>query len=35
MVHTLMRYQGVTKDPLPDYTRTVTITKWEPTVRTY
>jgi succinate dehydrogenase / fumarate reductase flavoprotein subunit len=35
MVHTLMRYQGAAKDPLPDYTRKVVTTKWEPTVRTY
>jgi len=35
MVHSLMRYQGATKDPQPDYTRKVVTTKWEPTVRTY
>ncbi|MBV8643801.1 MAG: succinate dehydrogenase/fumarate reductase flavoprotein subunit, partial [Candidatus Eremiobacteraeota bacterium] len=35
MVHTLMRYQGATADPQPDYSRKVVITKWQPTVRTY
>jgi len=35
LVHTRMQYQGATKDPLPDYTRKVTMTKWEPTVRSY
>jgi succinate dehydrogenase / fumarate reductase flavoprotein subunit len=35
MVHTLMRFQGPTTDPQPDYTRKVVMTKWEPTVRTY
>jgi succinate dehydrogenase / fumarate reductase flavoprotein subunit len=35
MVHTLMRFEGPTTDPKPDYTRKVVMTKWEPTVRTY
>jgi succinate dehydrogenase / fumarate reductase flavoprotein subunit len=35
MKHTLMRYQGKTADPLPDYSRNVTFTKYEPQVRTY
>jgi succinate dehydrogenase/fumarate reductase flavoprotein subunit len=35
MVHTLMRYKGATADPDPDYSRKVTITKWQPAVRTY
>ena len=34
-VHTLMRFQGPTADPIPDYTRKVVMTKWAPTVRTY
>jgi succinate dehydrogenase / fumarate reductase, flavoprotein subunit len=33
--HTLMHYRGATKDPQPDYSRKVTITKWQPMVRTY
>jgi succinate dehydrogenase / fumarate reductase, flavoprotein subunit len=33
--HTLMHYRGATKDPEPDYSRKVTITKWQPMVRTY
>ncbi len=33
LVHTLMHYTGA--DPRPDYSRPVTITKWQPTVRTY
>ncbi len=35
MVHTLMHYRGPTRDPEPDYSRKVTITKWQPAVRTY
>jgi len=35
MVHTLMHYRGATSDPEPDYSRKVTITKWQPAVRTY
>ncbi len=35
MVHTLMHYKGATSDPQPDYSRGVTITKWQPAVRTY
>jgi len=35
MVHTLMRYKGATTDPEPDYGRKVTITKWQPAVRSY
>jgi succinate dehydrogenase / fumarate reductase, flavoprotein subunit len=35
MVHTLMRYKGATTDPEPDYSRKVTVTKWQPEVRTY
>jgi succinate dehydrogenase/fumarate reductase flavoprotein subunit len=35
MVHTLMRYKGPTTDPEPDYSRQVTVTKWQPTVRSY
>jgi succinate dehydrogenase / fumarate reductase flavoprotein subunit len=34
-VHTLMRFNGPTTDPTPDYSRKVTMTKWAPTVRTY
>jgi succinate dehydrogenase / fumarate reductase flavoprotein subunit len=33
--HTLMHYRGATKDPEPDFSRKVTITKWQPMVRTY
>ena len=35
MVHTLMRYKGHTTDPDADYSRKVTITKWQPAVRSY
>ena len=35
MTHTLMRYRGPNADPEPDYSRKVTITKWQPAVRTY
>jgi succinate dehydrogenase / fumarate reductase flavoprotein subunit len=35
LVHTRMQYSGATSDPVPDYTRKVTMTKWEPTVRSY
>ncbi|MGD1066929.1 MAG: FAD-binding protein, partial [Vulcanimicrobiaceae bacterium] len=35
MVHTLMRYKGHTSDPDADYSRKVTITKWQPAVRSY
>jgi succinate dehydrogenase / fumarate reductase, flavoprotein subunit len=35
MVHTLMRYKGPTADPEAGYSRKVTVTKWQPTVRTY
>ena len=33
LVHTRMTYTGA--DPKPDYDRKVTMTKWEPTVRSY
>ena len=33
--HSLMRFKGATTDPEPDYSRKVTFTKYEPTVRTY
>ncbi|HTJ25778.1 MAG TPA: FAD-binding protein [Candidatus Limnocylindria bacterium] len=33
--HTLMHYRGQTSDPQADYSRKVTITKWQPMVRTY
>ena len=33
--HTLMHYRGATSDPEADYSRKVTITKWQPMVRTY
>jgi succinate dehydrogenase/fumarate reductase flavoprotein subunit len=33
MVHTLMHHTD--GDPTPDYSRKVTMTKWEPTVRSY
>jgi hypothetical protein len=32
-VHTLMHHTD--GDPTPDYSRKVTMTKWEPTVRSY
>jgi succinate dehydrogenase / fumarate reductase flavoprotein subunit len=35
LVHTRMRYTGPTSDPIPDYERKVTFTKWQPQVRTY
>jgi succinate dehydrogenase / fumarate reductase flavoprotein subunit len=35
LVHTLMRYAGPTTDPIPDYSRKVTITKYQPEVRSY
>jgi succinate dehydrogenase / fumarate reductase flavoprotein subunit len=35
MMHTLMHYKGPTADPEADYSRKVTVTKWQPTVRTY
>jgi succinate dehydrogenase / fumarate reductase flavoprotein subunit len=35
MVHTLMHFKGPTADPEADYSRKVTVTKWQPTVRTY
>ncbi|HEY0797556.1 MAG TPA: hypothetical protein VGD50_00325, partial [Candidatus Baltobacteraceae bacterium] len=35
LVHTLMHHRGATTDPEPDYSRKVTMTKWEPTVRSY
>jgi succinate dehydrogenase/fumarate reductase flavoprotein subunit len=35
MKHTLMRYKGPTSDPEPDYSRKVTVTKFQPEVRTY
>ncbi|MGH7756402.1 MAG: FAD-binding protein, partial [Vulcanimicrobiaceae bacterium] len=35
MVHTLMRRTGPNSDPTPDYSRKVTVTKYEPQVRTY
>jgi succinate dehydrogenase / fumarate reductase, flavoprotein subunit len=33
--HTLMHFRGPTTDPEPDYSRKVTITKFQPEVRTY
>jgi succinate dehydrogenase / fumarate reductase flavoprotein subunit len=33
--HTLMHFKGKTTDPEVDYSRPVTITKWQPMVRTY
>jgi succinate dehydrogenase / fumarate reductase, flavoprotein subunit len=33
--HTLMHFRGKTVDPEPDYSRKVTITKFQPEVRTY
>jgi hypothetical protein len=35
MKHTLMHYKGPTSDPEADYTRGVTVTKFQPEVRTY
>jgi succinate dehydrogenase/fumarate reductase flavoprotein subunit len=35
MKHTLMHYKGATTDPEPDYSRKVTVTKFQPEVRTY
>ena len=35
LVHTRMNYQGPTADPIPDYTRKVTFTKYAPEVRSY
>ncbi len=35
MKHTLMHFRGKTTDPEADYSRKVTITKWQPMVRTY
>jgi succinate dehydrogenase / fumarate reductase flavoprotein subunit len=35
MKHTLMHFQGPTTDPKPDYSRGVTVTKFQPEVRTY
>ena len=35
MKHTLMHFRGHTSDPEADYSRKVTITKWQPSVRTY
>jgi succinate dehydrogenase / fumarate reductase flavoprotein subunit len=35
MMHTLMHYKGPRADPEADYSRKVTVTKWQPTVRTY
>jgi hypothetical protein len=35
MKHTLMHYRGTNADPEPDYSRNVTVTKFEPQVRTY
>jgi succinate dehydrogenase / fumarate reductase flavoprotein subunit len=34
-VHTLMRSAGPNADPVPDYSRKVTFTKYQPQVRTY
>ena len=33
--HSLMHFKGATTDPEPDYSRKVTFTKYEPTVRSY
>jgi succinate dehydrogenase / fumarate reductase flavoprotein subunit len=33
--HSLMHFRGKTKDPEPDYSRKVTITQFQPEVRTY
>ena len=35
MKHTLMHFKGATTDPEADYSRKVTVTKFEPQVRTY
>jgi succinate dehydrogenase / fumarate reductase flavoprotein subunit len=35
MKHTLMHYRGPNADPEADYSRKVTVTKFEPQVRTY
>jgi len=35
MKHTLMHYKGATTDPEADYSRKVTVTKFQPEVRTY
>jgi succinate dehydrogenase/fumarate reductase flavoprotein subunit len=35
MKHTLMHYKGPTSDPEADYSRGVTVTKFQPEVRTY